>query len=115
MGTSAFVIAVVMGALALWYFGRFDGKPSRFQVNRVFRIAVFLEIAIEHALKEGIIDKHGNLDVEARNRKFLTYRGFLEGDVETVTKLMALKKGFRDGWVNIGREQTTFMFKLHNR
>ena len=114
---TAIVLALVLlvCAMSITYFGRFRGRPSVFQLTRVYKVACYLEREIDAALSEEGLDEFGNLNVVARNMKFLTYRGFFESDVETVTRLMAAKKGFQNGWVDIGREQTTFMFKLHNR
>lgn len=104
--------SILLAALLILYFGQIGGRPSKFQVHRVFYIAMYLEQQIESALKEGTLDVFGNLNVVARNRQFLTYRGFLERDVEHVTRIMADKKGFTRGYVDFGPKVTTFRFKL---
>lgn len=102
----AVVATVTVTVLYLFY-----GTPSRFQLQRVFKIASFLEASIEHAVSERVIDSHGNLDVMARNNWFLTYQGFFQEDVERIAKAMAKKKGFRRGFVEFGPGFTTFRFK----
>jgi len=106
----AFSILVV--AILIAYFGQIGNRPSKFQVHRVFNLAMYLDKQIESALEEGTLDMFGNLNVVARNRKFLTYRGFLEEDVKSVARLMADKKGFQGGYVDFGPGVTTFRFKL---
>lgn len=110
-----FIIGTVVGLLMFSYFGTNNGGPSKFQVGRVFKIARYLDKQIDSALEEGAVDTFGNLNVVARNRQFLTYQGFFESDVKSVTQIMAERKGFRDGWVEFGPEHTTFMFKLLDR
>mgnify|MGYP003137611562 CR=1 FL=1 len=108
----AFAISVVLGVILLLYFGQLGGKPSHFQVQRVFKIALYLERQIESALQEGTLDMFGNLNVVARNIKFLTYKGFLEEDVKSIAGIMAKRKGFQSGYVDFGPKITTFRFKL---
>ena len=103
---------VAVGSLvALAFVFYFCGTPSRFQLRRVFKIAAFLDLAIDHAKRDNIIDKYGNLQVVARNSWFLTYRGFLEDDVRGIVTVMANKKGFRNGYVEFSPKTTTFWFK----
>lgn len=114
-GLLIFTIGTLAGLIVYSYFGTSEGNPSKFQIHRVFKIANFLDKQIDSALVEGTIDSFGNLNVVARNNQFLTYKGFLERDVKSVTRLMAERKGFRNGLVEFGHEHTTFMFKLLDR
>ncbi len=103
---------LTFGIILYQYFGQLGGNPSRFQLFRVFRIAFYLDQQIESALKEGTLDMFGNLNIVARNIRFLTYKGFLEDDVRSVARHMASKKGFAGGYVRFGQKETVFMFKL---
>lgn len=111
----AWVMVLILLVGIVWL-SLFAGSPkSRFRVYRVYRIAVHLDKSIENAFRESTIDMFGNLSVVARNRRFFIYQWYHRSDVETIAKLMARKKGFKNAYVEFGKDETTFKFKLLNR
>ena len=108
-----FGLGTLAGLILLFLFG---GKgPNRLRLYRVYKLAVHLEVEIARSLEEGSLDAFGNLNGVARNSKFLIYQGFYESDVKSIARLMARKRGFKDGYFEQGRGHSTFMFKLLDR
>lgn len=108
-----FILVLIVGLIC---FSLFTGSPrSKFRLYRVYKIAVHLDQRIDKALQGDTIDMFGNLNVVARNNRFFLYGWYHQSDVESIAKLIAVRKGFKNAYVEFGKGSTTFKFKLLER